>query len=225
MASVSGFLPRFFHWVFAILEVLAGLAALAFCTIMLVNPHLPPDAHFGPIVAMIGGQPGTVQLTPAGGDHTLVITAFKGAITFVINQAGGFIEVLKHYGLPLMLLRALFAVALFELLRRLFRNVERRESFTPGTIRLVQFVGVLLIAASVVFAIADSFFATAAVSYFASHTVITVSGTEVRLPQHVYMHPHGFIFNPLVFSGLLVLALSEVFRQGLALKSENELTI
>jgi Protein of unknown function (DUF2975) len=29
----------------------------------------------------------------------------------------------------------------------------------------------------------------------------------------------------LFFSGLLVLALSEVFRQGLALKTENDLTV
>ena len=36
----------------------------------------------------------------------------------------------------------------------------------------------------------------------------------------------GFLFgSPLFFSGLLVLALSEVFRQGLALKDENALTI
>ena len=47
---------------------------------------------------------------------------------------------MKHYGLPLWLLHVMFLAALFELLRRLFRNVGRGDSFSPGTIRLVQAV-------------------------------------------------------------------------------------
>jgi len=37
--------------------------------------------------------------------------------------------------------------------------------------------------------------------------------------------PHSQGGSPIFFSGLLVLALSEVFRQGLALKSEHDLTV
>ena len=61
------------------------------------------------------------------------------------------------------------------------------------------------------------------------HTAITVSQAPVRLPQ-VGMHPmypgHWLPFGDGVFwSGLLVLALAEVFRQGLALKREHDLTV
>jgi len=229
MASVSSALPTLFRWAFAVLTVLFGLAALAICIALIVNPHLPPGTQFGPITLDLGGQPGTLALRPVGADSNLVATLFRGTITLAINQAGGLIEVIKHYGLPLVLLETLFLMALFELLRRLFRNVSRGESFSPATIRLVQFVGGLLIVFSIVLAFAENVFANAAFAYLASHAVITVSGTAVHLPQpgfHLFPHPHGIPFgSPLFFSGLLVLALSEVFRQGLALKKDSELTI
>ncbi|RPH53276.1 MAG: DUF2975 domain-containing protein, partial [Acidobacteria bacterium] len=53
------------------------------------------------------------------------------------------------------------------------------------------------------------------------------SGTSVRLPpaantQLLVRFPFG---SPVFLSGLLVLALAEVFRQGLALQRESDLTI
>jgi hypothetical protein len=131
--------------------------------------------------------------------------------------------------LPLIFLDMIFLVALFELLRRLFRNVGRGESFTRGTIRLVQGVGGLLILFSFVLSFGEGMFFYNLFTYLAQHAVITISGTQVHfLAPHYEMFPRedGFPFgSPLFFSGLLVLALSEVFRQGLALKDENALTI
>jgi hypothetical protein len=228
MAASVSFLPKIFRWAFTVFAVLSGIGALAICVVLLVNPHLPPGAHFGPITTNMLGQPGTLALRPAGADSNLMITALRGNLTFAINQAGGMIEVLKHYGLPVVLLDMLFLVALFELLRRLFRNVGRGESFTPETIRLVQYVGGLLIVFSFVVAIAKHIFVDEAFSYFASHAVITISGTAVQIPggHGMIPHPHVFTFDgSYFFSGLLVLALSEVFRQGLALKKDSELTI
>jgi Protein of unknown function (DUF2975) len=227
MAQVS-VLPKIFRWVFTILVVLASLGALAILAIILVNPHLPPGVHFGPFTTDLGGQPVTVLLRPANGDFDFQATAFRGTITFFVDKAGGLLETMKRYGMPLMFLRALFLVALFELLRRLFRNVGRGDSFSLGTIRLVQTVAILLIASSFILAFAENMFGRAVISYFAQHAVITVSGTSVRLPaSHFAMFPtHHIPFDgAMFFYGLLVLALSEVFRQGLALKTENELTV
>ena len=82
---------------------------------------------------------------------------------------------------------------------------------------------------SLVSAFAESWFAQAAFAYLAQHTVVTVSGTSLHLPEpsgRIIPRVHGFPFgSPVFFSGLLVLALSEVFRQGLALKNENDLTV
>jgi hypothetical protein len=228
MATVTGTLPNIFRWIFTVLVGLMIFAAFVVCVVMLINPHLPPGAHFGPISIDLGGNgPGTVLLRPANGDFDFRMTAFHGTVTFLIGKAGGLIETMKRYGLPLWLLHILFLTALFELLRRLFRNVGRGDSFSQGTVRLVQTVAALLIASSFILAFARDLFGNAVISYFVQHAVITISGTQVRLPAAgVGMYRHHFAFDgAMFFYGLLVLALSEVFRQGIALKKENELTI
>ena len=58
--------------------------------------------------------------------------------------------------------------------------------------------------------------------------MITVSGTPVHLPargRRDVPEASASRRQPAVLLGLLVLALSEVFRQGIALKNENDLTI
>jgi hypothetical protein len=227
MAQVS-VLPKIFRWVFTVLAGLAALGAFAALMVIVVNPHLPPGVHFGPTTTNLAGQPVTVLLRPANGDFDFQATAFRGTTTFVVSEAGGLLETMKRYGMPLMFLRALFLVALFELLRRLFRNVGRGDSFSRGTIQLVQAVAILLIVSSFVLAFAADLFGQAVISYFTQHAVITISGTSVRLPaSHFAMFPRPRVpfDGAMFFSGLLVLALSEVFRQGLALKTENELTV
>ena len=228
MAASVAVLPKIFRWVFTVLAGLAAFGALAVLVLMLINPHLPAGAHFGPFTVDAGGQPITVMMRAAGADSNFFLTAFRGTITFFIGSAGGLVETMKQYGLPLWLLHMLFLTALFELLRRLFRNVGRGDSFSPGTIRLVQMVAALLIVSSFVLAFVQDLLGAAVISYLTQHAVITVSGTQLHLPaSHFQMFPrHHLPFNSgLFFAGLLVLALSEVFRQGLALKKESELTI
>ena len=228
MSSVS-ILPRIFHWVFLILAVAFALAAVVTGVVMLVNPHMPAGAHLGPAQVVLNGQPGTVMLRATGSDSDFLATALGGNVSLRVGQAGGLVELLKHYGLPLILLNMLFLTALFELLRRLFRNVGRGQSFTRDTIGLVQGVGGLLILFSFVLSFAEGLFVYHLFTYLVQHAVITISGTVIHVPAPGYeMFPqgHGFVFgSPLFFSGLLVLALSEVFRQGLALMNEHALTI
>jgi hypothetical protein len=121
----------------------------------------------------------------------------------------------------------LFLIVLFELLRRLFRNVGRGDSFAPQSVRLVQAVGFLLIGFSIAAGAAQSWFAWGAYDYFSQHTQIVVSGTPLRLPS-AGNHPWfdtSLFGHPVLFCGLLVLALAEVFRQGLSLKRDNDLTV
>jgi hypothetical protein len=228
MATVS-VLPKIFRWVFTVLAALAAFVAVVVCIVIAIDPHLPQGTHFGPITTRLMGQPGSVSLLPAQGDFNFTVSAFRGTITLFVEKAGGLIELLKHYGLPIALVDAIFFAVLFELLRRLFRNVGRGDSFSIHTVRLVQMVGGMLIVFSFVLSFVEGLFVYAVFGYFASHAVITISGSPIHLPAvHYAMLPrgHGFPFgSPMFFSGLLVLALSEVFRQGLALKNENELTI
>jgi len=131
--------------------------------------------------------------------------------------------------LPLAILNVLFFTLLFDLLRRLFRNVGRGESFTRQSVRLVQIIGLSLLVFSVASAFAEAWFAHALYNYLADHAVVTISGTSLHLPATHHMSisgGHRFPFgSSYFFSGLLVLALSEVFRQGLVLKTESDLTV
>jgi hypothetical protein len=228
MAPVS-ILPKLFQWVFALLAGLAALASVLLVIGMALDLHLPPDTQIGPATVDLMGQPGTLSLLPAHGDFDFRASAFRGTITVFVGKAGDLVELLKQYGLPMALLDTIFVALLFELLRRLFRNVGRGDSFSAQTVRLVQGVGGLLIVFSFLSSFAEGLFTHALFGYFAQHALITVSGSQIHIPaMHYEMLPRGGGFpfgSPLFFSGLLVLALSEVFRQGLALKNESDLTI
>ena len=227
---MSHFLPKLFRWVFTVLAVLTALAAVVLIAVILVDPTLPPDARFGPVHGQLMGQPATLALKPDAngeGGPALSARAFNGNVTMTVDKPAGAIELLKKYGLPLLLIYAVFFAALFELLRRLFRNVGRGESFTPQSVRLVQVVGGALIIFSLISAVGESWFGHAMYAYLTEHTQFAISGTSVRLPpaentQLVARLPFG---SPVFLSGLLVLALAEVFRQGLALQRESDLTV
>ena len=215
-----------------IFEVAAGLCAVAVVCLMIADPTLPPDAHFGPLHGDVLGQAADFTLQPAaGGESQPAFTAhvFNGNIAMTVREPGGAIELAKSYGFPILLLYVLFAAVVLDCLRRLFRNVGRGESFSTQSVRLVQIVGGSLIVFSVIATIGESWFTHAMFSYLMQHTDIAVGGTPVSLPPvdpHHVRVGHWLPFGRATFwSGLLVLALAEVFRQGLALKRENELTV
>lgn len=221
----TSWLPKFLRWVFGALTVVLGIAALVVVVVLLVDPKLPGDAHLGPVDVEVMGLTGTMILH----NSALAAQLVHGGISVRVDQAAGLLEILKHAGLPLALLNVLFFMLLFDLMRRLFRNVGRGESFTLPTVRLVQVIGFSLLAFSLISAAAEGWFEYVLLDYFSHHAVLSVSGTAVHLPQ-----PGSYRFsidnsspfgNSMFFTGLLVLALSEVFRQGLALKNENDLTV
>jgi hypothetical protein len=227
---MNRFLPTVFRSVFTVLAGLAALATVVLLAVILLNPGLPTDARFGPVHGEFLGQPTSLALQPVAGDQgesVLSASAFSGNVTITVARPAGVIERLKRYGLPLLLIKTVFLTALFELLRRLFRNVGRGESFTTKSVRLVQAVGAALIVFSFIAAVGASWFAEAMYPYLAEHTQIAISGTSVRLPPAGDMPVLGrFPFiSPVFLSGLLVLALAEVFRQGLALQRESDLTV
>jgi hypothetical protein len=228
MTAVS-ILPKIFRWLFTALAVIAVLGAVGVCVAMAVNPKLPAGTHFGPLTVDLLGQPGTVALRAVNGDSDFTLTTLRGGLTVFIARAGGLIELAKLYGLPLVLINLIFFAALFDLLRRLFRNVGRGESFTRQNVFLVQIVGASLIVFSLVSAFVERWFVNVMLNYVAQNAVITISGTSLHLPAAhgvALVSLHNFPFgSPVFFSGLLVLALSEVFRQGLTLKNENDLTV
>jgi len=228
---MNSLLPKLFRVAFAALAILAALCAVCLIAAMLIDLQLPPDARFGPVNGKFLGQPASLVVHPGSEGHAgpvLDLRAFGGNVAVTVNRAAGAVRLFNAYGLPVLLVYAIFFAALFELLRRLFRNVGRGESFSPQSVRLVQIVGGSLIAFAFVAAIAESWFTYAMYDYLEQYTQIAISGTPVQLPPADrppwlgYESPFG---SSRFLAGLLVLALAEVFRQGLALQRDNELTI
>ncbi len=224
-------LPKFFRVAFGFLAALAALFAVCVIAAMLVDPELPPNARFGPVNGQFLGQPASLAVYPGSDGHAepaLELRAFDGDIALTVNRAAGAVRLFSGYGLPVLLVYAVFFAAMFELLRRLFRNVGRGETFSLHSVRLVQIVGGSLIVFAFVTAIAESWLAYAMYGYLQEHTQFVISGTSVQLPSADrppwlgYKSPFG---SAEFLTGLLVLALAEVFRQGLALRRDHELTI
>jgi hypothetical protein len=229
----NAFLPKAFRWLFTLLEVLAIICIALGLIGMLVRPNLQNGFQPGAHVALdnVLGQHAEIKLLPPphGQDEpVLAVDAFNGNVAMTISKPAGLIAVIEGYGIPIALLYAISLAILFDLLRRLFRNVGRGDSFTPQSVGLVQIIGGVLIALACVSAIGETLFAHAVFGYLMQHTDIAVSGTPLRLPQpgHMVHIDHWLPFNRATFwCGLLVLALAEVFRQGLALQRDNELTV
>jgi hypothetical protein len=222
----TAWLPKFLRWMFTFFVIVLSLGAIAVCVAIIIDPTLPPGTQFGPVNMDFLGQPGSVVMRSDQGNFAVAVTALRGNVMINLEKGGALIELLKHYGLPMIMLYTVYYAVLFDLLRRLFRNVERRESFTQQNLRLVQTIGISLLVFSLVSALGESWFAHALYTYLSQNSTFTISGTTIHLPSS-----HGFRFSggsggsPIFFSGLLVLALSEVFRQGLALKNEHDLTV
>lgn len=118
-------------------------------------------------------------------------------------------------------LNALAMTMLFELMRRLFRNISTGNSFTIKTIQQMYAVSGVILVTSLLMETMQLWSEHLwnkqyiAGSANPANVLTSVKGVLLNFP----------VFSPLFCTGLAVLALSEVFRQGLILKRENDLTV
>lgn len=213
-------LPTLCRWFFAACTVLSVIGAIAIAAVIIIDPVLPETAQFNTSVDLTAPNGKLVVKTDSGAQ--LTVTQLQANVTG--KDLNPVLKLFKQYGLPLGLVYTVFFAALFDLLRRLFRNVERGSSFTPQTVRLVRTIGYSLIIFSLASAVAEGVLASALVDYFRAHMVLT--GPNLQWTAETGRAHFDFPFgNSQFFTGLLVLALAEVFRQGLKLKNDADLTI
>lgn len=122
-------------------------------------------------------------------------------------------------GFPSQLSLAGIGIVVCDLLRRLCRNVERGEVFCAANLKLMRTLGAVMMASSILFTISVGWRDYQVATYVSRHTNLQ--------PQSPFA-PHALLthldFGSLLI-GLVVLVLTEVFRQGLALKRESDLTV
>lgn len=225
-------LPKFFRRLFALLEVLSVTIGCLVCFLLLLLPRLPNHTDVSLSLGEIGLLPNSGAFTAVTtNSQTITINNLKGALS-IKNSPGDLGAFARRAVLPLMLLYTAFMTALFDFLRRLFRCVELGESFTERSVRLVQKLGLTIIAYALLSMAAKVWHDHAIVNYLSRHAAVQGLNLTFTAPAPsgdaaaVNLGHFAFQFNfDGVLIGLLVLALGEVFRQGLALQKESDLTI
>jgi hypothetical protein len=134
--------------------------------------------------------------------------------------------------IPVLAVGTGFLWMLFGSLRMMCANIERGEVFSDRNLLLVRRVGWIFIANSVAgFAVA--FWAAYVMGgYLGHHVALNGIGTGLLFPGGKGAVGFTMPLGTIPFSGpgglligCLVLMISEAFRQGLALKTENDLTV
>lgn len=218
-------LPKVLRWAFTAFTGLT-LAVGAVLLFLIFNPSIfygHGTVQVGPV--MLAPAPGAMTLKSDTGE-TINIDKLEASISLKPGKGEGLEKLITMRALPMALVYIAFFVFLFDMLRRLFRNVSRAESFTDQNIRLVRMIGYSILVFSVAAAVAEGWVERSFVDYLQQHTTVTSLNMHVVEAKNFQINSGESLFQwSWFFSGLLVLALSEVFRQGLALKTENDLTV
>ena len=240
MKSNPSGIPKLLKWIFAIFEVLTivgllGLTALFALTKYRATFEEDESKAFGLIKSM---EVGTFEISVP---RNLYVAKFDGVETELVSLVEASAEVKledpvmmrafwKELGssfLAMLWLYGGLTIIGCDLFRRMFRSVERREAFTPQTVKIVHKIGILLIASAIIGSLFLSFLESDLNRFAAEH--IEVQGTVIGAIYEDALGRANILFGLTgtngVFVGLMILALGEAFRQGLKLKEENDLTV
>ena len=160
---------------------------------------------------------GDYHLKPSGANtEVAVIDNLEGTVTF--KHPANAADILASVKWPFiisMLSAGGITIAILELIRRMIRSVDRGQAFTAANLRRVRQIGLLFIAAWLLKLVTTGWLKYRMVAYVMAH----VAKGSLSLDSSTDGDWFGLTM------GFVILALAEVFRQGLALKEENTLTI
>jgi hypothetical protein len=172
--------------------------------------HGPGSVSFGPMHFL--SDMGASNASPQG----VVVQDAEGTVTIVNpSDASRALEFVRWPFMLGLVCTGVTGVAILDLFRRMLRSVTRREVFTAGNIRNVNRLGILFIASSV----ARLLLAGWLVNRLAAFVALNWPQGNVALKSFSNGDGSG------IGIGLMILVLAGVFRQGLALKEDSDLTI
>ena len=172
--------------------------------------------------------PGAVGLnSDSAKPGSLDLQSLRGTVQVdLCSKDTALVSALRWTMIPSMVVAIAFALFLFGSLRNVCANIERGEVFSDNNLRLVRGIGLTLIVYSLVGAGLEIWASHVMGGYLNQHVVL--SGLQVpsgsgamrfNLSPGVISYPGGLV------TGCLVLVVAEAFRQGLKLKTENDLTV
>jgi hypothetical protein len=135
-------------------------------------------------------------------------------------------SIVRRIGLIDTMVVVVFAFLTCHWLWQLCRNVENGEVFSSTNLKLVRRMGALLIVEAVVLFGVNLWKVGVVATYVRDR--VSFAGLELLTPTSGPLLLHPEVLEPninQIIIGALVLCLAEVFRQGLKLKQEAELTV
>lgn len=231
-------LPRVLRTLFAWLRVLTVIMAVFWVLTLAYNTWI--QKSFGrdaKLVATVGEislptAPGVIGLgSDTATPGSLALHSLHGTLQVdLANQDAALVSALRQAIFPAMAVLIIFSYILFTALRDLCGNLGCGDVFNEENLRLVRRIGGNLIAYSLISAGLEIWASHALGRYFNQHVVLT--GLQISQPFANASHALQFHLSPGlvttqggVLIGCLVLVVAEAFRQGLTLKTENDLTV
>jgi len=158
---------------------------------------------------------------------SLVLGGLRGALQLdLLSKDTALRSALRWALYPAIAAFMLFAWFGFGALLRLCAHIARGEVFSERNLRLVRGVGLTLIVYSIAQAIVGFWAVQVINGYLRAHVMFAGISVPPGYTVAYFNQPLGFIsFQGGVVIGGLVLMVAEAFRQGLHLKTENDLTV
>ena len=236
--KISTNLPRLLRLLFGFLRTMTMILAVFWLLTLSYNTWIQKRlGHDTRLMASVGEislptAPGSVGLnSDTATPGSLLLPSLRGMLQ--VDLAGNdnaLVSALRWSIFPSMAALIGFSYVLFTALLILCRNLERGDVFNEENLRLVRRIGLNLIAYSLVSAALETWASYILGGYFSQHVALT--GLKISLPfasgagaLHFNL-PAGLVTTPGgLLIGCLVLVVAEAFRQGLNLKTENDLTV
>lgn len=155
---------------------------------------------------------------------SLAVVGLRGSLRAdLLSGDAPLVAALRWTIYPCIAVFALFAWLLFGSLRDVCANIDRGDAFSEKNLLVVKRIGQTFIAFCLTGLVAQLWAAHAMGGYLSQHVVFAAvkSGGAVHfiLPGGLFPLESGLVL------GFMVLLLTGAFRQGLNLKTENDLTV
>jgi hypothetical protein len=162
---------------------------------------------------------------------SLLLGSLRGSLQIdLLTKDDALLSALRWTVFPSIAVLVAFSWLLFGSLRTLCANIERREVFSENNLRLVRNIGWILIGYNLTGFAVQLLASYVMGGYLSQHVALTGLQTGLQFPGGLgavrLSFPGGQFPGEIgLVTGGVVLMLSEAFRQGLNLKSENDLTV
>lgn len=162
---------------------------------------------------------------------SLLLGGLRGSLKFdLLTKDDALLSALRWTVFPTIAVLVAFSWLLFGSLRSLCANIEKREVFSENNLRLVRNIGWILIGYNLTGFAVQLLASHVMGGYLSQHVALTGLQTGLQFPGGLgavrLSFPGGQFPGGIgLVTGGVVLMLSQAFRQGLALKTENDLTV